>query len=860
MIFFKTNLKLPLLPAFCLFSVAIMAADHQPENHTNELSDVIPAIMSTLRFSDASIIENAFNSYDVDARRDFATYAWPFFKANFIHDSRDFLHFVKTYIEISDDPKDALMIAFLMTRNISWSRNLRSFCLLMSEIGKIKQSDRSELVSKVLLNVSIEQTMNAYFGVVNMLARNIKLISLLSPENRTDDNCLLLTSVASSYAYSPDVISALEQIKNNDDLLYVAKMTVAILNNRENDDLVRDTIDAVRSWSENNRDLIEKIIPAIEHYSSYQRYEIIYAILSVDKSERDEIFTKALAAGAFSRRADWVICFTKIVKHLTPAERTDLILRDIAAFLDAAQTWFSGSQTSDDCSEFFIVLTGHLPKNSEDDFVDVIRNSARLLNTVREKLSFEHKRKLSFDNELSSDCIFNSLEIFAYFPAEQRSNILEILENLQERSLHQSFMDTLRNFRVCLGELMQSDETIKEYVLEKWSAILLSDDEKAVLQLSETIIFYFELFGLHELHPLVQDALRVRTLLENTDDERNPYNFHNKVKRLRAEVVELDDALLPSEIIEGLKVQVNQRYLKALPALVVRFKDLPRYSKDFLSTMRAQIERRLSAQLTIDNYDALIQGSLGSGYVQSLLNIRGKPDDIVPYSASKIIAVVAHLETLDNTCVPDAFSDREEKFLLMLSSVRECVTGKDGGIDDAYARIPRSAQYASISESKTHGLVENIVREKVEAMLSGDNLFFKELVNGAPNEEVQQAIHQARYVENIIAPDVGSSKPLRFDCNTQTLNWDLVSRPKHDVMRLFHKYFPPHLAVDAIRVRVNQGLKEPGNTLFANIGELLDVNLREKCWSFDEDYNPQLTEFGAAHLLVKLSALNLVSR
>lgn len=443
----------------------------------------------------------------------------------------------------------------------------------------------------------------------------------------------------------------------------------------------------------------------------------------------------------------------------------------------------------------------------------------------------------------------------AWIGEKQRAAAILLLLDLKNTTDRQVFEKVTSSPANCLSYLMQNNLAIKQSVFDNWTKLLGSPDQRIAQKISSFILIYQDSLGLNEEDPIIQEALRVRMLLETSDDPLNPYNFFRRLGDLREQPVNLEAISLPKEIIEGLTVRLNPEYLKKLSGIAVTFRDLPVYSKDFFIKMKYQIDSRINDQLRIENYEDLMSGSLGSDYLNNLLNVQGQADDAVPVTASKLIAVVAYIESLNDVGSASAFSEREHQFIMMLSSIQSCVTGKSGGIDDCYDRLPGTAKYKTISKSKAHAFLEDVIRREVEKMLSGTNHFFNDLTGGIPNEEISQAIHQARYVENLIGNNIGINRPLYFDNHTQLLNLKLISHSKEQVIRTFYKHFPPHVLVYETIKAVKLGLMIPKNTLFETLSELMDKEATKKAWGFGENYSFFLTEFGALHLLLKLGVL-----
>ena len=158
--------------------------------------------------------------------------------------------------------------------------------------------------------------------------------------------------------------------------------------------------------------------------------------------------------------------------------------------------------------------------------------------------------------------------------------------------------------------------------------------------------------------------------------------------------------------------------------------------------------------------------------------------------------------------------------------------------------------------------MSSITIQQVESMLSGTNIFFKNLIGMNYGEEVDQAVHQAQYVQNLIGDEVGWKYKLKFDVHSQTLYKELVDKSKQEVVESFYRYFIPSKLVESVAREVNQILStqdlNAGNN--GNLYRLFTYNLfndddLENSWRLDDKGKPTLTEFGAIKLLEKIGAL-----
>jgi hypothetical protein len=421
-------------------------------------------------------------------------------------------------------------------------------------------------------------------------------------------------------------------------------------------------------------------------------------------------------------------------------------------------------------------------------------------------------RSLVQNTPQESGYVLEVLNAISVIPIEMYENFLDLISDLNKND-SAKFEEIANAPGTCLKYFMENDTNFKEALLNDWAKVLRSSaDEEKGRSISHFIAYNFNELGFLESNTLVQDALLTGVLLSDDKDPHNPYNVFKSLLEKRKEVITIDSASLPKRKIDKTQVSLNPDYLRNFATKVtpLTFKNLPSCSKDFLSTMAKQIEERLkdsknALSMTLEAYQELIESSLNDQYLNNLLSINGKPEDLVPSNIKKLVAVVSYLESLDNTLSSIAFSEREDEFLMMLSGIQACSYGKDGGIEDAYSRLPRSAQHNEM------GFLETIIRSKLEEMVSGEE-FFRKITKTPLGDKVGQAIHQKVYIENLIGPEVGlidPSQPLIFDKYTKgNLNPYLFTLPKKEVLEAFYEFFDPEVLVKATLCEVNKGSYE----------------------------------------------------
>jgi hypothetical protein len=191
------------------------------------------------------------------------------------------------------------------------------------------------------------------------------------------------------------------------------------------------------------------------------------------------------------------------------------------------------------------------------------------------------------------------LELLSLIPSEEHDKALNLFLELEKQDRTHFEKITYRNNvkQKCLAFLMTNDQNLKASIIKHWYGLLSSPDKERAKRIADLIVTNMELFALYESDEIVQEAILVGILLETSDDPLNPYNFFDQLKKRREEPIAIDLAKLPREILEGITLRLNPVYMKTLPQMVVTFKDLPKYSRDYLSKMQKQIETRLKDPL-----------------------------------------------------------------------------------------------------------------------------------------------------------------------------------------------------------------------------------------------------------------------
>ncbi|AIK96182.1 hypothetical protein [Candidatus Odyssella acanthamoebae] len=454
----------------------------------------------------------------------------------------------------------------------------------------------------------------------------------------------------------------------------------------------------------------------------------------------------------------------------------------------------------------------------------------------------------------------DSFQIFCWFyfiPLNVTETFVGDLKN-QNKSKRDNY---LYNF-------MDENADFKKEVFNYWHHLLLQPSEYRSRHLADFILSNLDRLKLYEAHFVVQEALQTRILLNNTQDQSNPYNFYRMTLEKRSVEVEVEKLKLPVEILEGVQVTLNPAYLKNMRPLTVRFADLPVINRQLLQNIDTDLTKRLGTNPKLEAeiqknfaapYSTLKAGALGSSLLQGLLDTQGDPKTFVPVIAAKMIAITNFLQTLETDVLPgQSLSLQEQTFLKVLASIQNCVTGKEEGIHFYYTNLPSSFKFRGLIEDGTlrekgSHWVNTLLRKEVEYLLSGTNLYLKNLIGIPVQAEIQQAAHQARYVKNVIGPDVGLSEAAAFDRYSRMIYQKLIDRSKQEMVQGFYCHLLPSHLLSSLLKTANSELFSEKGLLYSQLLSLIPEAHYKESWEINlQSEEVSLTEKGALLLLCHL--------
>ncbi|MFN7710007.1 MAG: hypothetical protein ACK5O7_03495 [Holosporales bacterium] len=379
------------------------------------------------------------------------------------------------------------------------------------------------------------------------------------------------------------------------------------------------------------------------------------------------------------------------------------------------------------------------------------------------------------------------------------------------------------------------------------------------------------------------------------------FYLHYELMQKRAAPIDWSQLQVPSVHFdeqgqESWEVRLNPQFLTHLvdddQLGGVREELVPPCPGDFFEAMSTGLQTRADVvpgfldavrQATSQDLQTLIVGSLGSSYLTHLLNVPAEMGRL-PLRTAKLRAIVASIMAApDDTAYGHVLSPREEQFVKMLASIQLCTTGKNNGIEMFYQaldfRFKLQIGGVNTATNPLRTFVAEIAQRQVEKQFSGDNALFLEAAGLWDVSELQEPLHQALYLKNLIGRDVGLLHTPTFDQYIlRVVHPRLRNIGKQEAISLFYKHFSAVDLVEAVQREMNLRLerKDPDMTYLAIQDQLLpwcqkmahegggDRDLEEVIYEWHnrlwqvEGASIRLTSLGAAVLLRSLNALDLV--
>jgi hypothetical protein len=579
--------------------------------------------------------------------------------------------------------------------------------------------------------------------------------------------------------------------------------------------------------------LVELLKPVLENIElSDAKASLLWALASVPADQRQVVLD--LCRPVFANLKYGHGALVRAVSHVAADERGSLLEK---ACLVSGGTidgfWLADVLTTMCAFELFKTEVAQADLEQYLSFLSSFKHPGKMdirfdapVSTPEEAIGAHQNRKFF-------------LTVFGAMPADLILKLVNVLTELRDTDPI-TFNETIDSPLNVIAYLRSSGVIDVESLSSQWGEFMRTCPNKnKVKRVADFITRYYEWFTLIEDDEIVQQAIRTGLLLENSNDQLNPYRIYDALQQKRAEAVSWDLVNPSKEVLNGVAVQFNPHFLRdELKQYGLTYADLPKHSVNFLDDCINLINQRIKQdptslktiqEITSCSFQELKASALADGILARYLSSQGKADARVPVMAARFIAIISHLETLScDKLEAEAFSPREEGFLRLLASIQGCANGKSEGINSYYLNIlPVERRYSTVTGQgeddiaylRSKAEVTLILLEEVEKMFSGQNHLMKALAGLKHKDEVQQASHQAGYLRNLIGHVVGLQDQQAFDAHTHTLYLQLVNLSKQDAVQEFFKFFTTSGFI--YRVKDKYGLDEEGAIeLLANMGIL----------------------------------------
>jgi len=438
-----------------------------------------------------------------------------------------------------------------------------------------------------------------------------------------------------------------------------------------------------------------------------------------------------------------------------------------------------------------------------------------------------------------------------------------------------------------LVEDEQSREALHNHLMQALDKAMVSSP-KSASELADKIISRYESLGLHDEHPLYQQAINVKLLTDpdSVKGPKDPYTIYNSL--LKGEP--LVDFPVPSvKIEEGLFCSFDVQGLQSARKKLT-FADLPKIDKQFLKKSFEALETRMEAELAlakdpkkikelseqIEAIENVKANVLNAVLIPSLLNIKeGKPHEPIPQSLFQLYTVIAYLTSLSNDRkTGQPLSEQEDELTLFAQCIEHCKTGQEDGLAEYYNGVlAKGFSNQPADEGSSLEAVKRFAQSPIQATfgraLAGEKTFRK-VMGFSSKQKIPQLVHQLGYWKNKIYAQIGFQHTVTFDENSGWIMDELINKSASELAEETLKEISFSTVVDDFLGKVNRALRASGKPAIgmAQIYDVLEKQLAppNSNWSdpgddnkgpgaryftFDEYGTPNgITRLAVAHLLI----------
>lgn len=476
------------------------------------------------------------------------------------------------------------------------------------------------------------------------------------------------------------------------------------------------------------------------------------------------------------------------------------------------------------------------------------------------------------------------IQLKPIFNVFSSSDFEKLLSLIRKNEFPENVSEAMRkNHMIDLFYLYPFFPSIRQDIYDTWDKALESPDEKLAFIVSEYIVTHYYRIGLLQENELVQKGLRVQILLSESAHPKNPYKIHRDLLQKREQLVDFSKLTLLQFFKDqnnkngiDYKIGINPNFFNQLSKRKIDLSSVPNISPDFLENALNKIQKKISdnprlldevLNVTGSKFDAIRLRTLGNvKYLPTLLTA-SKEHKI----AGQLRCLLNHNAMLNDEDGSDnSLSTQEISLLKVLDSINNCSIGQDGGIAESYVQLPNDAKLRTVNGSRfesstidyvlasapeTYEYLCNILQNLVDGMFSGTNQMMREICG---EELIQQSVHQALYLRNLIGDLVGSKYDVKFDISAQLYYDNLLALTRQEAAEIFYKYANAAISdfIHYVQLKINQLIIcESGRTIYNEIYRLLKEDATT-AFELDDKDNPFITIEGTIKLLIQIGALH----
>ncbi|MDP3533591.1 MAG: hypothetical protein Q8S31_09940 [Alphaproteobacteria bacterium] len=427
------------------------------------------------------------------------------------------------------------------------------------------------------------------------------------------------------------------------------------------------------------------------------------------------------------------------------------------------------------------------------------------------------------------------------------------------------------------GFYINSDERQKKELIHFLPEALISEDELLVSGVSYFISERYEDVGLTEEDELVQLAIRVQTLLDQSQDPQNPYKIHRDLNDKRKAEISFEN-LQQFQFIKGssqdYRLCLNPSFFKKLSEMQVDLSSAPSIDPMIIRVMLHVIEARLNPNLLSQiqtiagmRFGDIKEGAIGkNNYLENLLKCDNS------YIAAQLKCILHNLSQLETKDGSDAkLSTQEMAIVKTFASILNCSTGRDGAINEAYLQLDNEFKLQTMSKNifdsiamdrnlattpKACEFLYGTLNGLVENMFSGTNDLMLDICKEGTIEDIKEPVHQGLYLRNLIGDLVGSWHRVKFDLHAQLYYTPLLALLRQEALELFYKHAHASLRglIQIVQTKINNQINAlDGAALYCEFFQLLGEDVSS--FELDEKDAPMITLDGTIKVLVQIGAL-----